>query len=196
MSKFDFISESDIEEFYHIDIEIYKKALKTIKALTSEIPIGANEFYKEIKIPLIDYLKDAVKAREFAITQRPKLFYRNDRCEFVCVAQVTRDYCVFKGKEDNKYLQVRFCFSSLGSRIRELISVSMKHVVELRHPTNGFAAFEKRVPTLYIAELNTLLQYVDDFREDSACDQRKLSDFLQIVAELADVLDKVIDRFA
>jgi hypothetical protein len=195
MSKFDFISEPDIEEFYHIDIEIYRKALKTIKALTSEIPIGANEFYKEIKIPLLDYLKDAVKAREFAVTQRPKLSFRNDKCEFVCVVQVTREYYVFKGKEDNRYLQVRFCFSSFGDRIRELSSVSMKHVAELYHPTNGITAFEKRVPTLYIAELNTLLQYVDDFREDSDCNKDKLSNFLQIVNGLADVLDKVIDSF-
>lgn len=196
MSKFDFISEPELEEFYHIDIEVYRKALKTIKALTSEIPIGTNEFYKEIKISLLDYLKDAVKAREFVVTQRPELSFKNDKCEFICVAQVTRDYYVFKGKEDNRYLQMRFCFSSFGDRIRELTSVSMKHVVELRHPTNGFTAFEKRVPTLYIAELNTLLQYVDDFREDSYCDRDKLSDFLQIVAELADVLDEMIDWFA
>ena len=195
MSKFDFISEPDIEEFYHIDIEIYRKALKTIKALTSEIPIGANEFYKEIKIPLLDYLKDAVKAREFAVTQRPKLSFKNDKCEFICIVQVTREYHVFKGKEDNKYLQVKFCFSSFGDRIRELSSVSMKHVAELYHPTNGITAFEKRVPTLYIAELNTVLQYVDDFREDSDCDKDKLSNFLQIVNGLADVLDKMIDSF-
>mgnify|MGYP000858414530 CR=1 FL=1 len=195
MSKFDFISERELETF-DIDSKVYKKALKTIEALAKEIPVGVNDFYKEIKIPLIDYLKDAVKAREFVVTQRPELSFRNDKCEFICVVQVTRDYYVFKGKEDNKYLQVRFCFSSLGSRTRELISVSMKHVVELRHPTNGITAFEKHVPTLYIAELNTVLQYVDDFREDSACDQYKLSNFLQVVTELADVLDDIIDRFA
>ena len=196
MSKFDFISEPELEEFYHIDIEVYRKALKTIKALTLEIPMGGNEFYKEIKMPLLDYLKDAVKAREFVVTQRPELSFKNDKCEFICVVQVTRDYYVFKGKEDNRYLQMRFCFSSFGDRIRELTSVSMKHVVELRHPTNGFTAFEKRVPTLYIAELNTLLQYVDDFREDSYCDRDKLFNFLQIVNGLADVLDKMIDSFA
>ena len=72
----------------------------------------------------------------------------------------------------------------------------MKHVAELYRPTNGITAFEERVPTLHIAELNTLLQYVDDFREDSDCDQEKLSNFLQIVNELASVLNKILDRFA
>ena len=195
MSKFDFISKRELETF-DIDSEVYKKALKTIEALAKEIPVGVNDFYKEIKIPLIDYLKEAVEAREFRVTQRPKLHHRNNECEFLCEAQFTRDYYVFKNKDDNRYLQVKFCFPFLSTRIRELRAVSMKHVMELYHPANGFTSFEKRIPTLHIAELNTISQYVDDFREDSYCDQKKLSNFLQVTAQLAEVLDEVVDRFA
>ena len=191
MSKFDFLPRRNFETF-GFSREVYEKGLRTIETLaTSMIPIGTGSVYRREVIPLIYYIKADASKDYFRFLQKPKLSYKNGRCEFTSVIAFTLPYTFFiYGRDNDRFLQVRLRYTTLGGRIKELLSISMKHVVECTEPiVNGFSGFEERIPTLYMPELNTLLSHLEEFKNNDTCDQEKLSNLLSAKNVLLEGLD-------
>ena len=187
-TDFDFIeNKEDLENYLHFDVESYTRAVKTIGILASPIPITPK---KEVSTPLICFLRDVVDNKEFFIVQRPK--FRKDNKHSCEVGFRGENYFVFPNESNtNRYLSVKFSFKHIDGKVSKLVSVSMKHVFEKYFPNNTKISV-KKVPTLYIKDVQEFSKNLIKLQTSPCCNKEKLANFLDVEVELFDILNEVL----
>ena len=188
-TDFDFIeNKEDLENYLHFDVESYTRAVKTIGILASPIPITPK---KEVSTPLICFLRDAVDNKEFFIIQRPKM--RHKKGCFSCEAGFrSENYFVFSEESDsNRYLSVKFSFKHIDGKVSKLVSISMKHVFE-KHLPNNTKTIVKKVPALYIDDVQEFSKNLIKLQTSPCCNKEKLANFLDVEVELFDILNEIL----
>lgn len=185
---FDFIENKEaLENYLHLDVESYIRAVKTIGILASPIPITPK---KEVSTPLICFLRDVVDNKEFFIVQRPK--FRKDNKHSCEVGFRGENYFVFPNESNtNRYLSVKFSFKHIDGKVSKLVSVSMKHVFEKYFPNNT-KIIVKKVPTLYIKDVQEFSKNLIKLQTSPCCNKEKLANFLDVEVELFDILNEVL----
>lgn len=185
---FDFIENKEaLENYLHLDVESYIRAVKTIGILASPIPITPK---KEGSTPLICFLRDVVDNKEFFIVQRPK--FRKDNKHSCEVGFRGENYFVFPNESNtNRYLSVKFSFKHIDGKVSKLVSVSMKHVFEKYFPNNT-KIIVKKVPTLYIKDVQEFSKNLIKLQTSPCCNKEKLANFLDVEVELFDILNEVL----
>lgn len=185
---FDFIENKEaLENYLHLDVESYIRAVKTIGILASPIPITPK---KEVSTPLICFLRDVVDNKEFFIVQRPK--FRKDNKHSCEVGFRGENYFVFPNESNtNRYLSVKFSFKHIDGKVSKLVSVSMKHVFEKYFPNNT-KIIVKKVPTLYIEDIQEFSKNLIKLQTSPSCNKEKLANFLDVEVELFDILNEVL----
>ena len=185
---FDFIENKEaLENYLHLDVESYIRAVKTIGILASPIPITPK---KEVSTPLICFLRDVVDNKEFFIVQRPK--FRKDNKHSCEVGFRGENYFVFPNESNtNRYLSVKFSFKHIDGKVSKLVSVSMKHVFEKYFPNNS-KIIVKKVPTLYIEDVQEFSKHLIKLQTSPYCNKEKLANFLDVEVELFDILNEVL----
>lgn len=187
-TDFDFIENKEaLENYLHLDVESYIRAVKTIGILASPIPITPK---KEVSTPLICFLRDVVDNKEFFIVQRPK--FRKDNKHSCEVGFRGENYFVFPNESNtNRYLSVKFSFKHIDGKVSKLVSVSMKHVFEKYFPNNT-KIIVKKVPTLYIEDVQEFSKNLIKLQTSPCCNKEKLANFLDVEVELFDILNEVL----
>lgn len=185
---FDFIENKEaLENYLHLDVESYIRAVKTIGILASPIPITPK---KEVSTPLICFLRDVVDNKEFFIVQRPK--FRKDNKHSCEVGFRGENYFVFPNESNtNRYLSVKFSFKHIDGKVSKLVSVSMKHVFEKYFPNNT-KIIVKKVPTLYIEDVQEFSKNLIKLQTSPYCNKEKLANFLDVEVELFDILNEIL----
>lgn len=187
-TDFDFIENKEaLENYLHLDVESYTRAVKTIGILASPIPITPK---KEVSTPLICFLRDVVDNKEFFIVQRPK--FRKDNKHSCEVGFRGENYFVFPNESNtNRYLSVKFSFKHIDGKVSKLVSISMKHVFE-KHLPNNTKTIVKKVPTLYIEDVQEFSKNLIKLQTSPCCNKEKLANFLDVEVELFDILNEVL----